>query len=106
MNRDPQRAVREGQLNRTLEQFYAEVLTDVGERSKKLLYEYHTKVLEPRLEWLETPWWRKPFKKWRRWWDLRRAVEAPIATAEPEPATTEPEPEPRIVPPPGLIVLP
>jgi len=49
--------VHVGGLEQTLESFNAEM----GQKMALSLHEYHNKYVEPRLKWLETPWYGK-------WW--------------------------------------
>lgn len=47
--------VRVGALERTLEDFNAEQ----GQKVALSIQTYHDKYIEPRLSWLETPWYQK-----------------------------------------------
>lgn len=92
-NRPPQKAVRVGQLERTLEQFNAEMGYKVAESLRR----YHEDFIEPRLVKLEAPFWR-------RWWSVLKKVVAIVDIIRPEKETVtvpynetvpdEAEPEP------------
>jgi hypothetical protein len=56
--------VRAGDLNRTLTGFNA----DIGHKVSLLIEAYHTRHIEPRLDWLETPWYKK------LWWRLKEVA--------------------------------
>ncbi len=57
-----QRTVRANQLDRSLEQFNAEI----GEKVALLLQKYHLQYVEPRFQRLETPWYRRLWSWLRR----------------------------------------
>lgn len=47
-------AVRAAQLDTTLDAMNEEM----SEKMARAIAQYHTMILEPRLKWLETPWWK------------------------------------------------
>lgn len=82
-NRTPQKTVRAGQLDKTLEQFNAEMGVKVAET----LHRYHDQYVEPRLAALEAPFYRRWWAKlaaFARW--LRPVKESDFAQ-QPEPET-------------------
>jgi hypothetical protein len=81
-NRPPQKAVRAGQLDRTLEMFNAEI----GQKVAESLHQYHVEFVEPRLAALEAPFYR-------RWWSKLKAVIRWLSPVRVEVAVTEVEPE-------------
>lgn len=66
MTQKPQRGViRKQQLQDVMNPVLAALHDDLGERSARLLTRYHALhvvPLEYRLNWLETPWYRRLFR--------------------------------------------
>jgi hypothetical protein len=87
-NREPQKTVRAGQLDRTLEQFNAEIGVKVAET----LHRYHEQHVEPRLAALEAPFWRRWWRKIKAALEWLRPVKESDFAPEPEPVEAEPEP--------------
>lgn len=71
--RPSQRAVRVGTFERTMDGFNAEISVKMAQA----IGEYHTTFVEPRLAWIELPWYGKLWARLRRssaWTDLKAAL--------------------------------
>lgn len=101
-NREPQATVRRGQLERYMARVMDEFRDEMAKGTARTIAEYHTILLEPRLRWLEMPWWKRPFVRLGEAWARVRAkkldrakavaIELPrtiVETTEPPPPSLE-----------------
>lgn len=85
--RKPQRrkqgVVRVEKLDATLEAFNAEQ----GDKVARTIAEYHTRLVEPRLEYLESWWWQKLWFRTKQFfrWTFRIKPPPPVLPAEEPP---------------------